>query len=89
MAALVSPLGIVGSSLCTRVSSPNAAGDSCGLVARGSPSGAVSPTSTFGPCGRAEPAGSVSPVAIALLALQPCTAGRGGHIAGGSVMDRL
>jgi hypothetical protein len=37
VAALVSPLGIVGSSLCTRVSSPNAAGDSCGLVARGSP----------------------------------------------------
>jgi hypothetical protein len=24
-----------------------------------------------------------------LLALRPCTAGRGGHIAGGSVMDRL
>jgi hypothetical protein len=24
-----------------------------------------------------------------LLAWRPCTAGRGGHIAGGSVMDRL
>ena len=63
VAALVSPLGIVSSSLCTRVSSPNGAGGSCGLVAPGPPIGAVSPTSPFGPCGRAEPAGPVSPVA--------------------------
>ena len=75
---------------CARVISPNGTGRFLRAGRARVASTRCRRRRPWGPCGGAEPAGPVSPgcARIALLALRPCTAGRGGNIAGGCAMDR-